>query len=87
MVYHHIITDGKTIFSSPNIIKPVSDIYPMRLQLESSTEDNKACILLAENESSSAGRCKNIDKKFRFVTEANSDGVVKFDTHHPHTTT
>ena len=40
-------------------------------------EDNKACILLAENESSSAGRCKHIDTKFRFVAEAISDGVVK----------
>ncbi len=36
MVYHHIITDDKTIFSSPNRIKPVPDVYPMRLQLESS---------------------------------------------------
>jgi hypothetical protein len=36
MVYHHIITDGKTIFSSPNRIKTVPDVYPMRLQLESS---------------------------------------------------
>jgi hypothetical protein len=33
MDYHHIITDGKTIFSSPNRIKPVPDVYPMRLQL------------------------------------------------------
>jgi hypothetical protein len=36
MVYHHIITDGKTIFSSPNRIEPVPDVYPMRLHLESS---------------------------------------------------
>ena len=42
MVYHHIITDGKTIFSSPNRIKTVPDVYPMRLHLESSPEDNKA---------------------------------------------
>jgi hypothetical protein len=40
-------------------------------------EDNKACILLAENESSSAGRCKHIDTKFRFVAETISNGVVK----------
>jgi hypothetical protein len=40
-------------------------------------EDNKACIILTENESSSAGRCKHIDKKFRLVAEAISDGVVK----------
>ena len=40
-------------------------------------EDNKACILLVENESSSAGRCKHIDTKFRFVAETISDGVVK----------
>jgi hypothetical protein len=76
MVYHHIITDGKTIFSSPNRIKPVPDVYPMRLQLESSPEDNKTCILLEENESSSAGRCKHIDTKFRFTVEVISDGVV-----------
>jgi hypothetical protein len=49
----------------------------VRLQLESSPEDNKACILLAENKSSSAERCKHIDTKFRFVAEAISDGVVK----------
>ena len=36
MVYHHIITDDKTTFSSPNRIKTVPDVYPMRLQLESS---------------------------------------------------
>ncbi len=40
-------------------------------------EDNKTCILLAENESSSTGRFKHIDTKFRFVAEAISDGVVK----------
>jgi hypothetical protein len=77
MVYHHIITDGKTIFSSPNRIKPVPDVYPMRLHLESSPEDNKAWILLTENENSSAGRCKHIVTKFRFVAETISDGVVK----------
>ena len=32
MVYHHIITDGK----KPNRNKPVPDVYPVRLQLESS---------------------------------------------------
>ncbi len=77
MLYHHIITDGKTIISSPNRMKPVPDVHPMRLQLESSPEDNKACILLTENESSSAGRYKHIDTKFRFVAEAISEGVVK----------
>ncbi len=60
MVYHHIIADDKTIFSSPNRIKSVSDVYPMRLQLKSSPEDNKTCILLAENESSSS-----VDIKWR----------------------
>ncbi len=40
-------------------------------------EDNKSCILLEENESSSAGRCKHVDTNFRFVTETISDGVVK----------
>jgi hypothetical protein len=33
-------------------------------------EDNKAAIMIAENESSSAGRCKHIDVRFRFVAEA-----------------
>ena len=40
-------------------------------------QDNKACILLSKNESSSAGRCKHIDTKIRSVAEAISDGVVK----------
>ena len=40
-------------------------------------EDNKACILLAEQESSSAGRCKHIDIKFRFVAEALKDRIVR----------
>ena len=33
-------------------------------------EDNRACILIAANESSSAGRCKHIHVKFRFTAEA-----------------
>jgi len=33
-------------------------------------EDNKAAIMVAENETSSAGRCKHIDVCFRFVAEA-----------------
>jgi len=33
-------------------------------------EDNKAAIMIAENESSSAGRCQHIDVRFRFVAEA-----------------
>ena len=40
-------------------------------------EDNKAAILVAENETSSSGRCKHIDVKFRFVHEAIKDGVVR----------
>ena len=40
-------------------------------------EDNKACILLAEQETSSAGRCKHIDIKFRFVAEALKDQIVR----------
>ena len=40
-------------------------------------EDNKACILLAEQETSSAGRCKHIDIKFRFVAEALKDRIVR----------
>ena len=33
-------------------------------------EDNKAAIMIAENDSPSAGRCKNNDVRFRFVAEA-----------------
>ena len=33
--------------------------------------------MVAENESSSAGRCKHIDVKFKFVAEAIGDGAVK----------
>ena len=33
-------------------------------------EDNRACILMASNESSSAGRCKHVHIKFRFTAEA-----------------
>jgi len=40
-------------------------------------EDNRTTILVAENESSSAGRCKHIDVRFRFVAEAVRDGVVR----------
>ena len=41
-------------------------------QMESTLiyEDNRACILMASNESSSAGRCKHIHIKFRFTAEA-----------------
>ena len=34
-------------------------------------------ILIAEQETSSAGRCKHIDVKLRFVAEAVKDGVVR----------
>ena len=44
-------------------------------------QNNKACILLSKNESSSAGRCKHIDTKIRSVAEAISDGVVKNSLH------
>ena len=40
-------------------------------------EDNRATIMIAENDSSSAGRCKHIDVRFRFVAEAVRDGVVR----------
>ena len=40
-------------------------------------EDNRAAILIAEQETSSAGRCKHIDVKLRFVAEAVKDGVVR----------
>ena len=40
-------------------------------------EDNKAAILIAENECSSAGRSKHIDVKFKFVAQAIAEGVVR----------
>ena len=33
-------------------------------------EDNKAAILIAENECSSAGRSKHIDVRYKFVAQA-----------------
>ena len=32
-------------------------------------EDNKACLIIAEGETSVAGRSKHIDIKFKYVTE------------------
>lgn len=40
-------------------------------------EDNRAAILVAQQECSSAGRCKHIDIRFRFVAEAIKDRVVR----------
>ena len=40
-------------------------------------EDNQAAILVAEQECSSAGRCKHIDVRFRFVADAIKDRVVR----------
>ena len=40
-------------------------------------EDNRAAILIAEQETSSAGRCKHIDVKLRFVAEAVKDEIVR----------
>jgi hypothetical protein len=40
-------------------------------------EDNRAAILVAEQETSSAGRCKHIDTRFRFVSEAIRQRVVR----------
>ena len=40
-------------------------------------EDNKAAIMIAENEVSSAGRCKHMELRFRFVYEAIQDGIVR----------
>ena len=39
-------------------------------------EDNKACIILAEGETSSGGRSKHVDVKFRFIAENVRNGVV-----------
>ena len=32
-VYSHLITDGRSIFASPNAVKPVVDAFPMRWTL------------------------------------------------------
>ena len=40
-------------------------------------EDNKAAILIAENECSSAGRSKHIDVRFKFVAQAVVEGAVR----------
>jgi hypothetical protein len=39
-------------------------------------EDNKACIILAEGETSSGGRSKHIDVKFRYIAENVRSGEV-----------
>jgi hypothetical protein len=40
-------------------------------------EDNKAAILIAENECSSAGRSKHIDVRYKFVAQAITEGSVR----------
>ena len=40
-------------------------------------EDNKAAILAAEGETSSAGRMKHVDIKFRFIAEKIKQGVIR----------
>ena len=40
-------------------------------------EDNRAAILVAQQECSSAGRCKHIDIRYRFVAEAIKDRIVR----------
>ena len=40
-------------------------------------EDNKAAILIAENDCSSAGRSKHIDVRFKFVAQAVVEGAVR----------
>ena len=40
-------------------------------------EDNKAAILIAENECSSAGRSKHIDVRFKFVAQAIAEEAVR----------
>ena len=39
-------------------------------------QDNKACLILAEGETSGAGRSKHIDIKFKYVTENIQNGSV-----------
>lgn len=40
-------------------------------------EDNKACIILAEGETSSGGRSKHVDVKFRYIAENVKKGLVR----------
>ena len=40
-------------------------------------EDNRAAILVAQQECSSAGRCKHIDLRFRFVAMAIKQNIVR----------
>ena len=40
-------------------------------------EDNKAAILIAENECSSAGRSQHIDVLYKFVAQAVTEGSVR----------
>ena len=40
-------------------------------------EDNKAAIIVAESETSSASRCKHIDVRFRFIAEALRERAVR----------
>ena len=40
-------------------------------------EDNKAAILIAENECSSAGRSKHSDGRYKFVAQAVTEGSVR----------
>ena len=40
-------------------------------------EDNTACIMMSSNETSSAGRCRHVDVKFRFVGEAIERKIVR----------
>ena len=47
-------------------------------QVESTLwEDNKAAILMAENECSPAGRSKHIDVRYKFVVQAVTEGSVR----------
>ena len=39
-------------------------------------EDNKACIILAEGETSCGGRSKHIDVKLRHIAESVKKGIV-----------
>ena len=49
------------------------DLEPTFCQLQ----DNKAAILIAENECSSAGRSQHIDVRFKFVAQAVVEGAVR----------
>ena len=69
------------------LIATVAEVKYVRMMLEELghpqgeptivDEDNTACIMMSSNETSSAGRCRHVDVKFRFVGEAIERKIVR----------